>query len=236
MPRSPRAALSCALCAFLLAGCGGEIARIEGLPPTRDVSGADWPRLVDTPAPPVDALLPETGARRLALLSETRDAVLDRAARPGNAPVASDELGARVVRIREQAERRTAPAIDRAALAARAARLSAMRAQPVAGPDAAALRARARRPGPPVAGGVDGAALRARVRRPAPPVAGGADGATLRARAERIRAETSRPMDTAPRPVARRPDTDAPVVSDAFRRRAEEALRRARERAAAGDG
>jgi|GEM_PF-5762386 len=263
MPRPASSLLWPLLCAVLVSGCGGEIARIEGLPQTRDVSNVDWPRLVDTPAVPVDSLLPETGAARLTVLNETRETVLTRAAQPGAPPVASAELGARVGRIRQQVE--TVPAgVDQADLSARAARLALNRAQDTGGVDTAELSARAQRVAnarAQVATGINAADLSARAGRVAAArdrFATGIDAADLQARAARVaaartqtgqtvdaaelsaRAEATRrqvqaqpPAAPAPPPRAARPDTDAPVISDAFRRRAEAARRRALERAAA---
>ncbi len=292
------------LLALSVAGCGGEIARIDGLPDTRDVADMPWPRLVDTPVPPADTLLPAEGQRAFTILDETRQTVLARAEQPGPQRVALAELGGRVARIRQQATV-TAPGVDQADLAARAARLSQGRAVPVVAVPEAELQARARR----IAAarmqtrtGVDEAELRTRAQRIAAARAqgpGGLDSASLAARAtrvnagsqtyysslvdrddltrrsQRIGAITNSPSDAAPadlralrgqapappppatptelavkrdsvvarrttpvpepvrKPAAKRPDRSEPVISDSFRKRAEEARRRARERAKA---
>jgi len=273
------------MCVILLAGCGGEIARIEGLPETRDVSGVDWPRLVDTPAVPTDTLLPERGTSALAMLNETQASVLTRAAQPGPQRVAVAELDGRVARIRQQAS--TAPqGVDEADMAARAARLSQMRALPTVGVDAATLQARAQRVTAArnqIVGAVDESTLQARAQRVTAArnqTVNAVDESTLQARATRIKTQVqsyggtidrdalarrsqrveiaatspstipsdlserrlravpprtpAAPLPTPkPKSAIRLPDRDKPVISDSFRKRAEEARKRARERAGA---
>ena len=294
------------LCVLLLAGCGGEIARIDGLPDTRDVSDVPWPRLVDTPDVPTESLLPAQGQQAFTMLNDAQQMVLTRAAQPGPQRVALAELGGRVARIRQQSTMVT-PGVDEADLAARAARLSQVRALPVSSVPEAELQARASRIAAARAqaqSGVDAAELQNRARRVAAARAqgvSGLDSATLAARANRVTAEsqtyygslvdrndltlrsqrigsvTTSPASTAPAelaarrergavtrtappssssaialtakrdeaaarravpertptkpPVASRPDREKPVISDSFRKRAEEARRRARERA-----
>jgi len=265
----------------LLAGCGGEIARIDGLPETRDMADVAWPRLVDTPAVPTDSLLPETGVAALASLDAAQETVLTRAADPGPPRVAVAELGGRVARIRQQAMVDTG-GIDQADMADRAARLSQVRARPVDGIDAAALQARALRVAQAQAqgvSGVDAADLQARLQRidtaqmqPPGSVGEGAllaranrvkgqaqsyggtiDRTDLARRSQRVTMAAANPLPLSPdlsnrkprqsvaersvgptpkpKPVLRRQERSAPVISDAFRKRAEEARRRARERA-----
>lgn len=275
------------LFALLLSGCGGEIARIDGLPETRDVSDVPWPRLVDTPAVPTDALLPAQGERTFAMLNDAQQTVLTRAALPGTAPVPMAELDGRVARIRQQTTV-TTPGVDQADLAARAARLSQVRAAPVVAVSEAELQARAQRIAvarQQAESGVDAAELRNRGQRVAAARAQGTtglDSAVLAARAnrvtagsqtyygslvdrddlaqrsQRIDAVTMSPSSSSPAstpsaltakrdeaaarratpeqasakaPVASRPEREKPVISDSFRKRAEEARRKARERA-----
>lgn len=293
--------------ALFLAGCGGEIARIDGLPDTRDVSDVPWPRLVDTPELPTDSLLPAQGQQTFVMLNDVQETVLTRAAQPGPQRVAVSELGGRVARIRRQATV-DLPGVDQADMAARAARLSQVRNAPVVAVPEAELQARAQRIAAARAqaeSGVDAAELRNRGQRVAAARAqgtSGLDSATLAARANRVKTEsqtyygslvdrgdltqrsqrigavTSSPSPAAPddlqarkeratlvtraapapsptpaalaaksdeaaakraqpvaeprtKPVASRPEREKPVISDAFRKRAEEARRRARERA-----
>lgn len=272
------------VCLVLMTGCGGEFARIDGLPATRDVSDVPWPRLVDTPAPPQNALLPETGTAALATLNRTRQSVVARTALPGPQRVAVAELDGRVARIRQQSAV-TVPGVDADDLAARSARLAQGRGVPVAALSADELQARAQRIAAMRAQGsnaVDARQLRMRGDRIAAArtqALGGPDEGALKARADRIKARAglyNAPVDrddlaqrsrrigastvtaarTAPptfptrdaasaspaipsspriRPAKPRPDRSAPVISDDFRKRAEEARRRARERAAGAE-
>jgi len=271
-------ALVALFCIVAIAGCGGEIARIEGLPQTRDTSGVPWPRLVDVPAPPA-GLQVETGAAALETLNRTRATVMARAALPGPERVARAELGDRVARIRREAST-DMQGVDEAGLAARAARLARVRAVPVSGLPASELALRARRVAAArvtMVNGVDADGLQARARRIAAAQSSGAGGigatelqrrarrvaaaravpaseidrTTLAARSDRIAARTQpdetlrtrlipairpvAPAMPAPRPKPASPPNDrsTPVLSDAFLKRAEEARRRARERAAA---
>ncbi len=294
------------LLAFFVTGCGGEIARIDGLPETRDVSDVPWPRLLDTPTPPTDSLLPAQGQRTLALLNEAQDTVLIRAAQPGPQRVAVAELDGRVARIKQQAAV-VLPGVDEAALAARAARLLQVRAVPVVAVPEAELQARAQRIAAARAqaeAGIDAEELRNRAQRTVAAQArerSGLDSATLAARANRVTAgsqgyyaglvdrndlaQRSQRIETVTRspssstptelvarkeraavtritppsvpdpsvlaakrdeavarraravpkpiktPVASRPEREKPVISDSFRKRAEEARKRALERA-----
>ena len=241
------------ICGVLLAGCGGEIARIEGLPETRDVSTIAWPRLVDTPAPPADSLLPEAGAAAFASLNETRQSVLTRAAQPGPPRIAIAELDGRVARIRQQSTIRE-PGVDGDDLAARAARLSQVRNRPAEGIDASDLLARGQRVAAAriqVPDSLDPDTLAARANRLKSQVqsyGGTVNRADLALRSQRIEtavatvpptralrpAQIERPdVVSPPKPIARQPDRSTPVISDAFRKRAEEARKRARDRAKA---
>jgi len=271
------------VCTVLLGGCGGEFARIDGLPATRDMTDVPWPRLVDTPAAPQDTLLPATGTAALAALNDTRRSVMTRAALPGPQRVAVAELGGRVARIRQQSAVRE-PGVDAGDLAARSARLAQGRAVPVTALSADELQARAGRITTMRARGADTVAaqdLRLRGERVAAArtqISGGLDEATLNARADRVKAqagvygttvdradlaqraqrisastvavarpapptfpvrravpaEPPPPLPPRPRPARPPVDRTTPVISDDFRKRAEEARRRARERAATG--
>lgn len=241
------------VCTVLLAGCGGEIARIDGLPQTRDVSSVDWPRLVDTPKPPTDRLLPQTGTQTLAALSDTRTAVLARAAEPGAPSLSIPALTERSARI-QQVAASPAPGVDQAELSARAARLAALRAETEALTSAAVLDPRSARLATArsaLPDDIDAADLKARAARIAAQTQRTPDNVdredlTQRAkrlaalvseegpmpeplRAQRIPKTADAPPSPAPKP--RRPDLSEPVLTDDFRKRAAEALKRARERA-----
>lgn len=215
-----------AIVVLALAGCGSEIARIEGLPQTRDVSGDAWPRLVDVPEPPVGTLAPARGGIVLDALKTTQAQALTRQQQPGAQPVARADLQQRVARLQNQAA--TVPvSIDQDGLSQRVARLNARRdGSPGGTTDTATLIARR-----------DQLSL---IRERAY-----SEGALpdLIARSERARQRTLAPGmpvdlmpsdrrgDAAPaplpRPQGRKIDRDAPVISEAFRKRAEEARRQA---------
>ncbi len=251
------------LAVLVLGGCGNQITQIEGLPQTRDVADTPWPMLVDTPAPPTNALLPETGARTLMTLENAQGNALSRQAQPGPAPVERASLQGRVERIRQQTSTARA-SVDSADLSNRAARLTAMREQPSTGVPVEELRARGERLAATRAATpyyVDAAALQARGQRVTAMGGqryGSVDSVDLQARAARLRQQTQNvvapqsqtsPFDVVqiteqgtiveavteptPKPAVPRKPRSAPVVSTDFRKRAQEAVARARKRATA---
>lgn len=103
-------------------GCGSSIAALDSLPAGPDVSAAEWPRLVDTPALPDEELLnTQTGERVIERLARQGNEVEARRLRADAVPPVSGQLLDRATVSRFRSDAAPIPAVDEASLLARAA-------------------------------------------------------------------------------------------------------------------
>lgn len=105
-----------------LSGCGSSITALDSLPAGPDVSSAQWPRLIDTPALPAEELLSvQTGEQVIERLDRQGDEVESRRQRAEAILPVSEQLTARAIASRSRSDAAPLPAVDEASLLARAA-------------------------------------------------------------------------------------------------------------------
>ncbi len=105
-----------------LSGCGSSITALDSLPKGPDVSSAEWPRLIDTPALPAEELLnTQTGERVIERLDRQGNEIEARRLRADSVLPVSEQLTARAIASRSRSDAAANPAVDEASLLARAA-------------------------------------------------------------------------------------------------------------------